>query len=116
MKRLIPIVAYTFFSAMALNAQAGGHADAGKTIAAQQCASCHAADGNSTDPQFPRLAGQWADYIERALLDYKSGARSNPIMSGFAAGLSRQNMKDVGAWFASQPGVFTPVQPKTVQE
>ncbi len=116
MKRLITILVFTFFSGTSLNAMAGGNAEAGKAIAAEKCASCHAADGNSTDPQFPRLAGQHANYIERALLDYKSGARSNPIMSGFAAGLSEQDMKDVGAWFASQSGVFTPVQPKTIRK
>lgn len=109
MKRLTnPIFVFTLLSAMSVNVQAGGNADAGKTLAAQQCASCHAADGNSTDPQFPRLAGQHANYIVRALLDYKSGARSNPIMKGFSAGLSEQDMKNVGSWFSSQPGVVTP--------
>ena len=113
MKRLIPIFVLTFFSTMAM---AGGSAEAGKSIAAQKCAACHAADGNSSDPQYPRLAGQHANYIERALLDYQSGARSNPIMAGFAAGLSGQDIKDVAAWFSSQSGVFTPVVPRTIQK
>lgn len=113
MKRLIPIFVLSFFSTMAT---AGASAEAGKTIATQKCAACHAADGNSTAPQYPRLAGQHANYIERALLDYKSGARSNPIMAGFAAGLSEQDIKDVAAWFSSQPGVFTPAMPRTIKE
>ena len=113
MKRLIPIFVLSFFSAMAT---AGSSTEAGKAIAAQKCAACHATDGNSTDPQYPRLAGQHANYLERALLDYKSGARSNPIMAGFAAGLSDQEIEDVSAWFASQPGVVTPVQPNTIQK
>lgn len=113
MKRLIPIFVLSFFSTMAA---AGGSAEAGKTIAAQRCAACHAADGNSSDPQYPRLAGQHANYLERALLDYKSGARSNPIMAGFAAGLSDQEIKDVSAWFASQSGVITPAMPRTIRE
>jgi len=116
MKRLTPIFVFTLLGASVLNAQAAGNAEAGKAIAAKSCAACHNADGNSTNSQYPRLAGQYADYIVRALLDYKSGARNNPIMSGFAAGLSGQDMKDVGAWFASQSGLVTPVQPRTIKK
>ena len=116
MKRLTPIFIFALFSATGLNAQAGGNAEAGKALAAQTCAACHGADGNSADPQYPRLAGQHADYIERALTDYKKGARTNPIMTGFVASMSKQDMKDVGAWFASQSGVVTPVQPNTIRK
>ncbi len=95
---------------------AGGDATAGKTIAEQKCQACHGADGNSSDAQYPKLAGQHADYIIRALTDYKSGARKNPIMSGFAAGLSKQDRKDVAAWFSQQKAsLFTPESPRTVQ-
>jgi len=114
MKRLTPIFVFALFSALSLTAQAGGNAEAGKSIAAQTCASCHGADGNSTNPQFPRLAGQQASYIVRALLDYKSGARNNPVMKGFATGLSEQDMKNVGAWFSHQSGVITPTVPRTI--
>lgn len=97
-------------------AQAGGNATAGKAIAESTCQACHGVDGNSSDPQYPKLAGQYADYIVRSLMDYKSGARKNPIMSGFAAGLSEQDQKDVAAWYASQkPQVVTPVAPRKVQ-
>jgi len=89
-------------------AVAGGEPEAGQAKA-QVCASCHAADGNSTAPEFPKLAGQHADYIVRALLDYQSGARANAIMKGFVANLSRQDMEDLAAYFASQQGtLFTP--------
>ena len=78
-----------------------GNPQAGKTKAAA-CASCHSEDGNTENTMFPRLAGQYESYIIRALKDYKSGARSNPIMMGFAFTLSDEDMKDVAAYYASQ--------------
>jgi len=84
-------------------ALAGGNAEAGKAKAAQVCASCHGAEGNKpTGPEFPILAGQPADYLSRALSDYKSGKRNNPIMKGFASGLSRQEIDDLAAFFSTQ--------------
>lgn len=80
------------------------------------CAACHGADGNSTDPQYPRLAGQHANYLERALLDYQSGARKNPIMAGMVGGLSEGDIANLAAYFASQAGVVTPVQGRTVSQ
>lgn len=71
------------------------------------CAACHAADGNSTTAEFPRLAGQHADYIAKALRDYKSGARKDPVMAGFAAPLTSQDRADLAAYFASQKGLAT---------
>ncbi|HXH02632.1 MAG TPA: c-type cytochrome [Candidatus Competibacteraceae bacterium] len=70
---------------------------------AEACAACHGPDGNSTDPNFPRLAGQYEDYLAKALHDYKSGARKNPIMAGMAAPLSEQDIADLAAFFASRP-------------
>ncbi len=80
---------------------AGGDVEAGKVKAAV-CAGCHGADGNSPSSGFPSLAGQHADYIAKQLADYKSGARENGIMQGQAAGLSEEDMADLGAYFASQ--------------
>ena len=60
------------------------------------------ADGNSVNPQFPKLAGQNASYIIQELERFKSGYRKNPIMSGMAAGLSEQDMQNLAAWFSSQ--------------
>lgn len=108
MKHITNIFVFALVAGLACGAQAAGDAAAGQALANERCQACHGVDGNSTDPQYPRLAGQYADYLVRALADYKSGARSNPIMSGFAAGLSKQEMKDLGAWFASQPGVVPP--------
>jgi cytochrome c553 len=85
-------------------AHAGGSAEAGKQKAAQVCAACHGANGNQpAAPGNPILAGQWPDYLVKALEDYKSGKRANPIMKGFASTLSQQDMEDLAAWFSSQP-------------
>lgn len=78
-----------------------GDAAAGAGKAAV-CAACHSVDGNSTDPQYPKLAGQHERYIARQLALYKSGERENAIMLGFAAALSPQDMRDIGAYFATQ--------------
>lgn len=84
--------------------QARGNAEAGKAKAAQVCAACHGAEGNKPSaPDQPILAGQYADYLERALTDYKSGRRNNPIMKGFASQLSQQDIEDLAAWFSSRP-------------
>jgi cytochrome c553 len=115
MKTLQNLVMLSVVSAFSLSANAGGNASAGEKIATEKCQACHGADGNSKDPQYPRLAGQHANYLERALSEYQGGGRKNPIMSGFAAGLSKQDVKDVAAWFASQDGLTSPIEPRTVQ-
>ena len=87
----------------ALPAHAAGNAESGKAKAAQVCAACHGPDGNKpSDPTQPILAGQYYDYLVRALTDYKIGRRNNPIMKGFAAQLSKQDIEDLAAWFSSQ--------------
>jgi len=87
----------------AFPAFAKGNAQNGKTKAAQVCAACHGADGNKpSDPTQPVLAGQYYDYLVRALTDYKIGRRNNAIMKGFAGQLSKKDIEDLAAWFASQ--------------
>lgn len=84
-----------------------GDAAAGQAKAAV-CGACHGLDGNSSDAQYPKLAGQNEEYIVRQLTDFKSGKRQNPIMLGMATPLSTQDMHDIAAYFASQksrPGV-----------
>jgi cytochrome c553 len=91
---------------LSVPALAAGDAASGKQKS-QGCAACHGADGNTpTGPEFPRLAGQHEDYLLKALKDYKSGARKNPIMSGQVGGLSTQDMADLAAYFASQSGTL----------
>jgi len=89
--------------ALAFPAFAAGNAESGKAKAAQVCAACHGADGNKpSDPAQPILAGQYYDYLVRALTDYKIGRRNNPIMKGFAGQLSKRDIEDLAAWFSSQ--------------
>ena len=77
--------------------------EAGKKKAAEVCAACHGPDGNKPSaPDQPILAGQHQDYLERALTDYKIGRRTNPIMKGFAGQLSKKDIENLAAWFASQ--------------
>jgi cytochrome c553 len=90
--------------AVAGNAVAGGDAAKGKEKAAV-CSACHGADGNTPlSPEYPRLAGQPDDYLEKALRDYKSGKRKNPLMGPQAQNLSKQDMKDLAAYFSSLGG------------
>ena len=85
-------------------ALAGGNAEAGKAKSAT-CAGCHGPDGNSPAASFPKLAGQYEDYLYQSLKDYKNGKRKNPIMAGLVAGLSDQDMQDLAAFFARQKGL-----------
>lgn len=79
-----------------------GDASAGESIVSSNCAMCHGSDGNSTDGQYPKLAGQHADYIVYQLKSFQSGTRSNSIMSGMAGMLSPQDIADVAAYMSSQ--------------
>lgn len=72
---------------------------------AQVCAACHGASGNSQSGQFPNLAGQSWRYIYVELKDYKEGRRVHPIMTGIAASLSKQDMIDLGNFYAAQPAL-----------
>jgi cytochrome c553 len=103
MKRLhAPIVLALLL--VAGTASARGDAEAGKAKAAT-CAACHGPDGNADiDPQYPRLAGQYADYIARALHEYKSDDRKNLIMKGFATTLSDEDIANIAAYYSSLPG------------
>ncbi len=85
------------------NAYAGGNAANGKAISEKVCAACHGLDGaKPTAPENPILAGQYDDYLVKALQDYKSGKRANPIMKAFTDPLKKKDIEDLAAWFASQ--------------
>lgn len=86
-----------------LPAFASGDIEAGKTKSVT-CQACHGADGAAKiDPQYPRLAGQYRDYLARALHEYKAGKRDNAIMAGFVATLTDEDIEDLAAYFASLP-------------
>jgi cytochrome c553 len=96
-------------AALALSAlhATAADAEAGKKIAAEVCAACHGADGKSPNPQFPNLAGQYRDYLEHSLRQYRSGKRQNAIMQGFAANLSDADIANLALYFSQQQGLST---------
>lgn len=83
-----------------------GDASAGEAKANEKgCIGCHKADGESLMPTIPRLAGQFEDYLIKALKDYRSGARQNDTMSapnGIASTLTDQEIADLAAFYSSQ--------------
>ena len=80
-----------------------GNPNAGKVKSAM-CQGCHGEDGNSAVATFPKLAGQYAAYIQKQIHDFQGGtSRSDPIMSGMAATVTdKQDLLDISAYFASQ--------------
>ncbi len=103
MKRALSLLSFGIALALAsAPLLASGNADNGKTKSAT-CVACHGADGNAVDPQYPRLAGQYNEYIQQALHEYKDGRRNNAIMKGFAGTLSDQDIEDIAAYFSSMP-------------
>lgn len=66
------------------------------------CVACHGADGNSAVPAQPKLAGQHPEYLVKQLQEFKSGARKNPVMQGFAAMLSDEDMRNISFWLATK--------------
>lgn len=78
-----------------------GDAELGKAKAQQVCATCHGMDGVGIDETYPKLAGQYADYMAQALKDYRSGARKNAIMSGFAATLTDEDIENVAKYYST---------------
>jgi|SRR5471030_3252409 cytochrome c553 len=102
MKKILIVAAAMAFGAMAHAADPA----AGKEKA-KVCAACHGENGVSQVPDFPKLAGQYNDYLMRALNDYKSGARKNPIMAGQVANLKKEDIADLAAYFSSQQALAT---------
>ncbi|MDO5289411.1 MAG: c-type cytochrome [Pseudomonadota bacterium] len=106
MKPLAALFAATLLAAHAhaADAPAAPKVDLAKGAAsyAAVCVACHAADGNSTVPLQPSLAQQHPEYLLKQLLEYKSGARKDPVMQGFAAALSEEDARNISYWLATQ--------------
>lgn len=60
---------------------------------ATTCATCHGSDGNSSNPMYPILAGQHAQYLKKQLNDFRSGKRSDPVMGAMAKSLTDDDIK-----------------------
>ena len=108
MKLLASLLTAAIFAAPAFPAFSAGEtpvkADAAKGQASYGavCAACHAADGNSTIPLQPKLAGQHPEYLVKQLREFKDGKRNDPVMKGFAATLSDGDMQNIAAWLHTQ--------------
>ena len=99
--RAAALLAFAFATTTAHAADAA----AGKAKHEAVCAACHGKDANTPiDPTYPKLAGQHRDYLVRALSDYKSGARKNAIMAGQAQTLSKSDIENLAAYYASLTG------------
>lgn len=77
-----------------------GDAAAGKAKAAA-CGGCHGANGMSTNPMYPNLAGQQAGYLAKAIKDYKTGARKDSMMNSFVSALSDEDIDNIAAYYNS---------------
>lgn len=87
-----------------------GNASAGEKLAGvkgkatgQSCVDCHGAEGNAPiDPTYPKLAGQYHDYIAHSLQMYRDGDREHALMSSQAKDLTDQQIADLSAYFGSR--------------
>jgi cytochrome c553 len=87
---------------LAGGASAAGNAAAGAEKA-KTCAACHGERGAApVMPDYPKLAGQYRDYLEHTISAYKTGKRKHAMMNGMAAPLSKEDIKDLAAYFSSQ--------------
>jgi cytochrome c553 len=75
------------------------------------CSACHGPNGNSTNPEWPRLAGQNAVYIAEQLRLFRSGVRNNPVMKPLASALSDQDIDDLAVYYEAQTPVGLEADP-----
>ena len=82
----------------------------------QACVDCHGAEGNAPiDPSYPKIGGQYADYLTHALLAYRKGDREHALMGSQAKDLTDQQIADLGVYFASTPSQIADLDPDTLQ-
>jgi cytochrome c553 len=84
------------------SAHAAGDPAKGQAIVGKVCAACHGFDGNSFLPANPSLAGQHEEYLFKQLTEFKSGARTSPVMAPMVAGLSPEDMRNLAAYYSAQ--------------
>lgn len=114
MKNWLVITTTLLISIAMGQAQAAGDPVAGKAKAGQ-CAACHGADGNSVNPEWPKLAGQHADYLVKQLQFFEAGERENTTMKPMASVLDAQGREDVAAYYASQQVKMGAADPELVE-
>ncbi|MDA8328328.1 MAG: c-type cytochrome [Betaproteobacteria bacterium] len=105
---MFALLATLFTSPFSHAEDANGDPAKAQQLVANVCSACHGADGNSTQPDKPTLAGQGKEYIIKQLTDFKSGKRVNAIMNGMTASLTPDDIKNLAAYFSEQipkPGI-----------
>ena len=112
MKSLASVVASVAFPMLLAMSTASGAAEPVKPAAKADlakgqatsaiCISCHTADGSRGTPTYPILQGQHPEYLAKQLTEFKAGIRANAIMSGMAAALTEDDMKNVSAFYAGK--------------
>ncbi len=114
MMRLIMVLMLSMLPAIACGADAdntnkrggnSGDAAKGESIARQVCAACHGIDGNSPLAMNPILAAQHSGYLYKQLMNFKSGARNNAIMTAMSVNLSDEDMRNLAAFYAKQSAI-----------
>ena len=114
MKNYLVITTTLLISMAFTQAQAEGDIEAGKTKSAP-CVACHGVDGNSVNPEWPKLGGQHEGYLIQQLLYFSNGERDNAIMKGMAGNLTDQDRADLAAYFASQGVAYGTADPEMVE-
>lgn len=95
-------VAAALFAGALFTANIGFAADRtnGRDLS-NMCSACHGAAGIAKDPEVPNIAGDSALYIEKSLMDYKTGMRQDRRMTLIAESLTRKEIKDLAEWYSS---------------
>jgi cytochrome c553 len=86
---------------------------ASRPKASETCLACHGTNGVGITPDYPTIAGQHRDYLERALHDYQKGGRKNAIMAGMAATLTPEDIEQLAAYYSKQTPALSVVPKKT---
>jgi cytochrome c553 len=102
MKHLIVLLSSLIVAGASWANTSSGDAAKAQPIVDKVCGACHGADGNSTSPIYPNLAGQHPEYINKQLNDFKSGGRKNATMAPNVTALSQQDMLNLAAYFSAQ--------------
>jgi cytochrome c553 len=111
MKRTLILTVLSCFLSFA---NAGGDAEAGKALTGL-CLACHGQDGNSLVGAFPNIAGQTSQYLLKQMLEIKSGARPVPVMTGMLDAMSETDLKNIAAFYESQPAAAGAADPDLVE-
>lgn len=104
------LIIYPAIASQAQTTDSVGDAERGKQKA-ESCAACHGADGNSSNPAWPKIAGQHPHYLVTQLQAFKAGERQNEQMQPIVQDLSNQDMQDLAAYYSEQT-----MQPGTAKD